>query len=148
MFTVHSLPRSLRRTLAEWIDRLADRLTGLKEQVQDGVVETVSRTAAEAAEAALRRLFDIGHPRPIAAPAWSDADDPGPDAWDETPHGIGPPSAPVPAPPVRRHGLGWSWRAVLVAALHAVAWWLRRRAAGPVVAAAAVVLGATVCLLD
>jgi hypothetical protein len=148
MFPVHSLPRSLRRALAEWIGRLADRLTGLKEQVQDAVVEAVGRTTADAAEAALRRLFGIGLPRPIALPTWSDADDPDPDAWDEPPPGIDPPSAPTPAPPARRPAPGWSWRPVLVAALHAVAWWLRRHAAGPVVAAAAVVFGATVCLLD
>ena len=40
------------------------------------------------------------------------------------------------------------WRALVVAALHGLAWWLPRRCTNPAVAAAAAIVGAVVLLLD
>ena len=130
MFATETVPRPVRRTLAEWAGRLADRLSDVRDQVRDAVIEAVGRTAAEAAEAALRHLFGVGRP-PVPDPdryaGWESSIDP----W---------PGPPRPAPPR-------SWRAALSAGLHALAWWLRR-GPGPALAAAAAVAGAAVLLLD
>jgi len=132
------------RPLADWVGRLADRLTGLKAHVRGNVVEAAGRTVAEAAEAALRRLFAVGRPPDPAPhwahPGWGPADDPD-DPWDAA----GRDGDLDPAP--RRTLPRWSWRAVAVAGLHTLAWWLRR-APSPFLAAAATVAGAALLLLD
>lgn len=153
MFTFHTIPPPARLTLVRWIGRLAARLADLKEQVRDRMIEAAGQTFAEAAEAVLRAVVGNGFPplpvRPPAEPEWSyptdEDDDLAEDSWDEPT----PPRRPVISPePIgcpetpRR-----SWRAVLVAGLHAVAWWLRR-APSPLVAAAAAVVGAVLVLLD
>jgi hypothetical protein len=164
MLRYDTIPRPVRRALAEWVGRLADRLTGLKGQVKDAVVEAVGRTAAEAAEAALRALFGVGLQVPARRPAsppaayddWVDGPSRDPlDPWAEAPDDdAGYPRDDVAAtlrraaevaPPPRD---AWSWWAVVVTVLHGIAWGLRRHAPGSLVTAAAAVAGAALLLLD
>jgi hypothetical protein len=135
----------------------------LKEQVKNAVVEAVGRTAAEAAEAALRALFGVGLQVPLRRPAssptadddWEDGPSRDPlDPWAEIPVDDSDyPRDDVAANSRRAVGVvspdgGWSWRVVVVTALHGIVWWLKRHAPCSLVTAAAAVAGAALLLLD
>ena len=125
----------------EWIARLAERLADVRAEIRHSIVEAVSRTAAEAAEGTLAELIGRWQPvletqpRAIYEPRWDDDDE---DDDDPEPE----PEEPVIPPAPRR------WRALLVAALHGLAWLLPRQCTSPAVATAAAIVGAVVLLLD
>ena len=130
--------------LGDWLARLTARLAIARDEIRRGIVEAVGRTAAEAAEGTLAELIGRWRPaletqpREIYEPRWDDDYDDGDDEDDPEPE----PEEAVIARAPRR------WRALFVAALHGLAWWLPRRCPNPVVAAAAAIVGAVVLLID
>ena len=126
-------PRGL---LSEGLARLTERLALLRAGLRRGVVEAVSATVAEAAEGTLAKLVARWRPVPVEVPPDA-AYEPG---WDDDRYPDPDPEEPEPPPAPSR------WKGMLVAGLHALAWWLPRY--GPACATAAVLLGAAVLLLD
>ena len=139
-----TLATAVRPVVLHWLRRLADRFSELKEQVRLGVIEAVGRTAAEAAEVALRAAFGVARRYDPAPPDWPPdefADDPD-DECEAIERRPAPPPVVAPARP------RWSWRLTATAALQGLSWWLRRQAPQPLAAAVAALIGAALVLLD
>jgi hypothetical protein len=134
----------VRPVVLPWLRRLADRLVDLKGQVRLAVIEAVSRTAAEAAEVALRSAFGVARRYDPGEPEWP------PDEFDDDPAGeyvtaerrVVAARAAEPARP------RWPWRVIALAALQGLSWWVRRRVPQPLATAAVALIGAALVLLD
>ena len=124
-----------------WMRHLADRFEAMQEQVRHGVIEAISRTAAEATEVALHSIFNIARYERRMSPELSNDEFAGEPFQEHK-------SMSLPKPNAEHQCSKWSLRTTARATLHGVRWWLRQRTTHPLTTTAMTMVSAALILLD
>ena len=132
------LSRPMRRILAEWIGKLADRLLYFQSQLRYGFIRMLSTTVAETIEDQFHRHRNTPDRREAYEPEYLDDDSYHDDDYYQ--HSSAPhlPARPQPEPPKQPSATTQpeGWRGIFSHATHILMKWVRGAWAEPILATA------------